>query len=310
MSRVLSATARAGVSSAGSTDCRVSDQVLRRRLIGRLGIALALLSLAPAAAGATAPPRLGTWEGKGSRGIAISFRLVRSGHLVVVAGGMTVTLPTSPPICPAGPRGAAAVHYKRVSYGGPGAPPLSIFHFRPRQVRLDVNDLEQPFLAPFTGTLRNRRTMVLTWPAPSHQPKGCGWPRRRLRWVVHRATRVRVATGPWTGTLSAVGGITGTVQVHVSAAGRVVDDFEEQETCPGSGAGGGGMGTNRAQEFIDRHGRFAGPIGPSAQVNGVVTGWRGRFAGSTLTGTVTSANRCPENDGRPLVAAFVAHPGP
>src|SRR3954453_12557335 len=105
-------------------------------------LALVLAAPAPAALPATAyavhPPKLGNWEGTGSRGIGISFRLGHSGGVITVLGGMTVSLPTSPVLCPAGPTTAAAVHYGRVSYGGPGSPPIPIFHYKPRQISLDV----------------------------------------------------------------------------------------------------------------------------------------------------------------------------
>jgi hypothetical protein len=118
--------------------------------VRRVALTLALVSVVsaspPAAALAVRPPRLGNWEGAGSRGTAIR-------------GGLTVTLPTSPVLCPAGPREAAALPFERVSYVGPGSPPIAVFHFRPRDVALDVYALGMP--ASFSGTLRDRRTMVL-----------------------------------------------------------------------------------------------------------------------------------------------------
>jgi hypothetical protein len=270
----------------------------------RLATAVLLLLAAafvPGAASATAPPRLGTWEGKGSRGVHVSFRLVHSGGRVAVANGMTITLPTSPVLCPAGPLTAAAVHYRRVTYTGPGSPPITIFHYRPRELAFDVFD--DGFGGAYTGRLRNRSTMVLTAPAPARQPRGCGWPRTKLRWVVHRARRVRVADGTWSGTLDNGG----TVELHVSAGGSIVDAFDAKVACSGAGPGPAGeVGSQDAEEFVDRRGSFAGPIGPQT-VNGVRTSWTGRFAGDTLTGTLVTWAPCGTPGGGPVEAAFTGH---
>lgn len=257
----------------------------------------------PGAASATAPPRLGTWEGKGSRGLQISFRLVRGGGHVAVANGMTLTLPTLPVLCPAGPLAAAAVHYRRVTYTGPGSPPIAVFHYRPRELAFDVYD--QGLSGVYSGRLRSRRTMVLTARAPARQPMGCGWPRKTLRWVVHRARRVRVADGTWIGTLDNGG----TVEVRVSAGGSVVDAFQAHVACPGAGPGSGpgeDIGSQKAEEFVDRRGNFAGPVGTET-VNGVRTMWKGRFVGGTLTGTVTTWAPCGAPGGGRLDAGFIAH---
>jgi hypothetical protein len=271
------------------------------RWIGLIALALLAPAFVPGAASATAPPRLGTWEGKGSRGLQISFRLVRSGGHVAVAGGMTVTLPTLPVLCPAGPLAALAVHHRRVTYSGPGSPPISIFHYGPRELSFDVYDDE--LSAVYTGRLRSRRTMVLTAPAPARQPPGCGWPRKKLRWVVHRAHRARVADGTWSGTLDNGG----TVEVHVGASGRMVDAFQAHVTCSGAGPGPSlDVGSQKADEFVDRVGSFAGPIGRET-VNGVQTRWNGRFAGDTLTGTITTWAPCGAPGTGRLDAAFTAH---
>ena len=271
------------------------------RRIGLIALALLAQALAAGAAYASAPPRLGTWEGKGSRGIQISFRLVRSGSRVAVANGMTVTLPTLPVLCPAGPLAAAAVHYRRVTYTGPGSPPIKIFHYGPRELAFDMYD--DGLSAVYTGRLRDRRTMVLTAPAPARQPAGCGWPRRKLRWIVHRARRARVADGTWSGTLDNGG----TLEVHVGTGGRIVDVFQAHVACPGMGPGPGvGVGSQKANEFVDLRGSFAGPIGRET-VNGVRTSWKGRFAGGTLTGTVTTWAPCGAPGTGRLNAGFSAH---
>lgn len=209
---------------------------MRRLATAVFGVLMlgAVLVGVPGAASATAPPRLGTWEGKGSRGVQISFRLVRRRGRVTVARGMTVTLPTLPVLCPAGPLTAAAVHYRLVTYSGPGSPPISIFHYGPRELTFDVYD--SGISAVYVGRLRNRHTMVLSAPAPARQPSGCGWPHKKLRWVVRRAHRVHVADGTWSGTLDSGG----TVDVHVSAGGSIVDAFQARVTCRGARIPAGG----------------------------------------------------------------------
>ena len=270
-----------------------------------MALTLALVSVASASPPATAlavrPPRLGNWEGVGSRGTAISFHLVRSGHRVVIGGGLTVTLPTSPVLCPAGPMEAAALHFKRVSYAGPGSPPIAIFHFRPRDVDLDVYDRGIP--VTFSGTLRDRRTMVLRTRGVAKQPRGCGWP-KRLRFVVHPKHRTPATPGTWSGTFTGAAGVIGTVSTHVSDDGHIVDDFSADLTCDGGPSTG--ASAPMAEEFIHPDGSFSGPLGPPSKVNGQPFGWMGRFSGDTLTGTFSTWNLC--TGGGPLLASFAAHP--
>jgi hypothetical protein len=250
-------------------------------------------------------PLTGNWEGSGSRGVAMSFRLGRVGRRIDVVGGLTVTMPTAPVLCPAGPRTAAAVFFAHPEYLGPGSPPISIFHFGARTVELQ--DLGGRVSGTWAGTLRNRQTMVLTAPGVTSQRRGCGWP-RRLRWVVRHVGRVHVANGSWTGTMSGPG-VSGTIHVHVTAHGHIVDAFLMQATCTAGGPAPPGADASGAEEFIDRHGRFAGPLGPNT-VNGVQTGWNGRFAGDTLTGTVTMFDQCARPPHGALVATFIAQPAP
>jgi hypothetical protein len=266
-------------------------------------LAAAALMTFAAPAGAVAPPLTGNWEGTGSRGVAMSFRLSRAGHRIDLTGGLTVTLPTLPVLCPAGPLAAAAVFYPRAGYSGPGSPPLSVFHFKPRDVDIQVLGPNQ--FGDWSGTLRNRRTMVLTTAGVTRQPAHCGWP-RRLRLVVRHAPRVDVTAGSWTGAFDGPE-VMGSVRLHVTAGGHIVDAFTAQASCTGGGPGPGGVGTTGAEEFIDSQGRFAGPLGRNV-VNGVATGWQGRFAGDTLTGAVTMYDQCARPPGGALVAAFVAHP--
>jgi hypothetical protein len=61
-------------------------------------------------------------------------------------------------------------------------------------------------------------------------------------------------------------------------------------------------------EFVHPNGTFAGPISVPTRIAGVRTGWQGRFAGPTITGTVTTRNNCGDSS-KPLIATFIAHPG-
>jgi hypothetical protein len=272
-----------------------------RRVAPVLALVLAVPAALPATAHAVRPPKLGNWEGTGSRGVAISFRLGRSGGRVDVLGGLTVSLPTSPVLCQAGPMTAAAVHYRQVGYGGPGSPPIPIFHYKPRQISLDVNDPGS--FTVFTGRLRDRHTMVVHLHGVDQQPKHCGWP-KRLRWIVHPRRRVPVKTGSWSGTISGADGIGGDVAVHVTSGGHVVDSFHARVDCPDRPDTG--ADSPNAEEFIHADGSFVGPLGRQV-INGQRLTWHGRFAADTLTGTLSTVNSCTDNQS-PLHVTFVAHP--
>ncbi len=196
---------------------------------------------------------------------------------------------------------AAALHFNQVSYTAPGSPPIAIFHFRPRDVDLDVYDRGIP--ATFSGTLRDRRTMVLRTRGVDEQPRGCGWP-KRLRFVVHPKRRTPVTAGTWSGTFTGDAGVTGTVSTHVSDDGHIVDDFSANLTCDGGPSTG--ASAPMAEELIDRDGSFSGPLGPPSRLNGQPFGWTGRFSGDTLTGTLSTWNLC--TGGGPLLASFAADP--
>jgi hypothetical protein len=271
---------------------------VHRRLL-LLPVLLALSASVPAAAGAAVVhPQVGNWEGAGSNGVAISFKLVRTHHRIAIAGGLTVTVPTSPVLCPAGALSVAAEYFKQVTYTGPGSAPDAISQPKARAVTIETD----PF-ASFAGKLRSSDTMVLTAPGPRAQPPGCGWP-RTLTWVVHRLARAPVSAASWTGTLTGPGGITGTVSAVVIDRGHVVDQFQTRAVCPdGIAASLGAPGG--AEEFVDRLGGFAGPIGPSI-LDGIASLWQGRFTGATLAGTLTRDNPC--SLGTPVTLTFSAHP--
>jgi hypothetical protein len=273
------------------------------RVAAAAGAALALGAGSATGGARVRPPLTGNWEGAGTRGVAMSFRLGRVGHRISVVGGITVTSPTAPVLCPAGPRAAAAIRYSRAEYLGPGSPPISIFRLGPRDVEIQVLGSGQ--FGDWAGKLRSRTKMVLTAPGPTRQPSGCGWP-RRLRWVVRHQRRVPVATGSWTGTFDGPE-VTGTVHVHVTAGGHIVDAFSAQPDCTAGGPSPPGVSASDAEEFIDRQGGFAGPLGPNT-VNGVDVAWNGRFADDTLTGAVTLFDECARPPHGALVANFVAHP--
>jgi hypothetical protein len=272
--------------------------VVRRRLL-RLALSFALAATMPATAvAAVVHPQLGNWEGAGSNGIAISFKLVRVHHRIAIGGGLTVTVPTTPVLCPAGALSAAAEYFKQVTYTGPGSAPDAVGGPNARAVAIQTD----PF-ASFAGRLRSSDTMVLSAPGPKTEVPGCGWP-RTLSWIVHRQSRAPVSASSWTGTLTGPGGITGAVSAVVIDHGHIVDQFQTRTVCPGGiaaslGAPGG------AEEFIDRLGRFAGPVGPSI-LDGIGSLWQGRFSAATLTGTLTRDNPCAP--GTPVTLTFTAHP--
>jgi hypothetical protein len=122
-----------------------------------------------------------------------------------------------------------------------------------------------------------------------------------LRFVAHATHRAPVATGPWSGTLTAPGGVTGRVQIHVTDQGRIVDSFAVTESCSFAWS-------QNYPEFVDPNGTFTGPISVPTRLAGVRTGWQGRFAGPTVTGTVTTPNNCGDST-KPLIATFIAHRG-
>jgi hypothetical protein len=276
-----------------------------RRATLVLALVLAAPAAAPSAAHAVRPPRLGSWEGHGSHGLSMSFRLVRHGRYIDVGrGGFTVSTPTFNALCPAGPENAAAQHWDHASYGGPSSyPVLPIFHYGPRDVSFDINDPGS--FASFSGKLRNRHTMVLKEPYTGHQPRGCGWP-RTLRWVVHPRHRAQIADGTWTGTTSGQNGLAGSVAVTVVGSGHVVDDFRAVWRCGDGGGPGSGVTAPMAEEFIHADGTFSGPLGAS-RVNGEAQRWTGRFAGATLNGTLHTWNVCTGQG--PLDVSFTAAPG-
>lgn len=272
-----------------------------RRPLLLLAVLLGLSATLPAVAGAAVVhPQVGNWEGAGSNGVAITFKLVRMHHRIAIAGGLTVTVPTSPVLCPAGPLSAAAEYFKQVTYTGPGSAPDALSAPNARAVTIETN----PF-ASFAGKLRSSDTMLLTAPGPMAQPPGCGWP-RMLTWVVHRLPRAPVSAASWTGRLTGPGAITGTVSAVVIDRGHVVDQFQTRAVCPdGIAASLGAPGG--AEEFVDRLGRFAGPIGPSI-LDGISSMWQGSFTGATLAGTLTRDNPCLP--GTPVTLTFTAHPAP
>lgn len=256
----------------------------------------------PVATVAVAAPRLGNWEGTGSKGVRISFRLVRSGKIIGLAGDhFTWTLPTQPALCPPGPHAEAAVDVPGAGYTGPGAPPLPVFHYKPRHMELEA-------LQSFTtvdGTLRNRRTMVLHTDGPPSQPRGCGWP-KHLKYVVHPRPRPRVADGQWTGTLSGPSSATGTVTADVQDGGHILDFLGLSISCPNQSPAD--TSYPGAEVFVRPNGSFVGPVGLSTTVNGVHEHWRGRFSAGTLRGALHTVDVCGD-DLSPATLSFTAQHG-
>jgi hypothetical protein len=55
-----------------------------------------------------------------------------------------------------------------------------------------------PFKPQWDGQLLGPRKATLSTPAPTNEPKCCGWPTRRLTWRLAPAKRVPVKPGVWT----------------------------------------------------------------------------------------------------------------
>jgi hypothetical protein len=255
-------------------------------------LALAVLPLClPASVEATSigPPALGSWEGRGPQGLALSFELRR------VAGAIRAeALAVSVPIgCPARARNTIAVAGTNAVYAGKAGT---------IRVTLDAPqypvDLQGPLLSP-------RRT-VLTMAAPSGRARAC-WP-RALRFDVAPARRVPVADGEWTGTVKGAHGMSGTIQLRVAGRGRAITSFSFAVNCPGVPAASRPtyrFGPDVNGQFVAASGTFSGPAAALA-TPGLRLVWHGRFAPGRVSGTVSRFGD-PCNLGV-ASASFVARP--
>jgi hypothetical protein len=252
--------------------------------IGLVSAVAAVSSGAGAVAATTgAIPRPGDWEGMGPRGLPISFELVRRhGHLVATA--LAAGYPAS---CPAVKRDAAAVPLVNPAYAGPGSGAVPVGAQAalsgriPRSARLAI--LRGHFSSVGTGTFS----------VPIRKKLGCGWPGRTVTWIVHRATRVRIGDGTWTGPLTSPGLINGNVRLVVGARGRAIDSFTSFFTCiTDTQQGNTNFRAVPAFEFIRPGGSFYSPLN-GGLVRGHRTTWSGKFSpAGGLSGTLTIFDDC------------------
>jgi hypothetical protein len=264
----------------------------RRICIGGL-VVLAVLASETLAASAHRPapraPVLGDWEGVGPEGLPLSFSLARLGGAVSIRN-LTVG---DPLFCPGRLAPTDAIGYPSAIYIGPGAPPRVRINWRPNQIVIRVG-MGAPFSPEWDGQLLGPHQATLSEPAPTNEPRGCGWRSKRLTWRVAPARRMPVTAGDWTGTVSVPGG-SGTVSVKVAPSGRIVELFRVAIQCE-SGGGHFEVGPSTVGEFVSADGTFEDANRPAA--------FQGRFGpGDTLTGTLSFSGCGPSG------FAFVAHPG-
>ena len=275
-----------------------------RRLPGsRVLVVSALLAFLPCATAAESRtllrPVLGDWEGVGPHGLPLSFALSSERTFVhgrrvqeVVMRNLVIAYPTA---CLRARESRQAFAYPRVEYTGPGAPPVT-FHFkRPDQFQLTLlgaPGFKVGIPVILQGRLLGARSGVLFQPQLQHPTdRSCGWPMKTFTWRLHPGKRRKVADGTWKGTVAAPGGVTGAVSATVGADGRTVDRFQIDHTCTDGTTStlkfspALFVATKPTSEFISSSGAIRG-WGPN--VNGVQTGWRGRFGSDgMLRGTFT-----------------------
>jgi len=244
---------------------------------------LALVVLSPAGASRRVPrPALGDWEGVGPHGLPLTFVLAKKGRKIVIRN-LAVGFPVN---CPKQPTPTVAIAFKVATYGGPGAPPrVRLPGWKPNDITIFATNPHQ-FPLEIDGRLISHTRAVLSTGLAPNVPKNCGWPKKRVTWNVRPRHRTPVAAGNWTGTATVPGG-TGTVEVQVTAAGRIVNLVVVTIDCTsGEGLGGGGFGSGPpAEEFVASNGAFGG-WGSGAH-------WKGVFgANGVLTGTFTATDYC------------------
>jgi hypothetical protein len=257
----------------------LTGRATRHRRAAWLGALLALGAVAatPVMASththAALAPALGDWEGTAPHGLPFSFSLTR------VRGRITISDLTvgDALYCPGRLAPTNAYAYMRATYIGPGALPVVRINWAADELLIRV-DQRTPFEPQWDGRLLGPRRATLSSPAPPNEPRGCGWPTKRLTWRLAPAKRLAVKPGAWTGTVTIPGG-SGTVSLTVGPSGRIVQVFHADIQCPTGGGGGYGVDPGKVGEFIAADGSFA-----DANLPG---GFSGRFApGGRLTGTV------------------------
>ena len=261
----------------------------------RSSLALTILALvallAPAAASVVPRPVLGDWEGVGPHGLPLSFVLAKP-HKRVVIRNLVIGFPVA---CSSKPAPWVVEGFDS-SYAGPGAPfRIRYRGWTPRDIEITAF-IRGQFPLIVYGRLKTRRHAAVSMHVSPQQPKNCGWPRKLLTWRVRPRKRVAVPNGTWTGPLTLPEG-TGTVTVKVKTAGRIVDLFKVDVTCPGPGGGGIQAGPP-AGEFVAANGSFKGAA--------LSDHWQGRFAADgVLTGTFVSPDSCGQVG--QVTGTFTAH---
>ena len=248
---------------------------IRSRQIPVCAIGLVLAALVPASAGGRSirPPVVGDWEGKGTDGLQLSFQLAHVGSRIR-AQALALTLPVG---CPATVRDTVAVAGTRPVYAGPHAAPPGLSHpllARPGTIGLSLSG--QPFPLFLEGPLVSPRRMRLSIQGPSGKNVAC-WP-RTLRFNVQPATRIAVADGRWSGTLTGATGVTGTIRLTVAGRGRAITTFAFNLNCNSSiGSGSFSYGPDNNGQFIAANGTFSGPAAHSA-APALRIAWNGQFS--------------------------------
>jgi hypothetical protein len=237
-----------------------------------------------------ASPALGSWEGKGPHGLALSFEL-RGAAGRVRAEALAVTLPVG---CPATARNTIAVAGTKTVYTGKADTIRVTLDARQYPV-----DLEGPLLSP--------RRAVLTMAAPVGPPRAC-WP-PALRFTVAPARRVPVADGEWAGTVRSARGLSGRIHFRVAGQGRAITSFSFAVNCPGAPASSRPnyrFGPDVNGQFIAASGAFSGPAAPLV-TPGLRLVWHGRFAVGEVSGTLARFGD-PCKLGGAQSASFIARP--
>ncbi len=270
--------------------------------IGALALIAVMVLAAPARARALRAPATGDWEGRGPHGLALSFELSRT-RRGIRADAFTLMRPFG---CPATVRSAAASSVARPGYAGPGAaPPALQVPVLARPGTIDISGLlpGSPFPLEVEGALHGPARAVLSTPRPNFKHNAC-WP-RTLRFSARRSHRAAVADGHWTGTLTGTNGATVSVQIDVTARGRMVSSFGFALSCPGDDPASTepsfSVGPDVNGRFIAANGAFTGALGPTSPVV-----WHGRFAAGVLTGTISDLGGPCGQDPGALTAVFTA----
>src|SRR5919197_3086493 len=183
-------------------------------MMGRAWIlAAAVAAFLPATVEARAirPPAVGSWEGNGPHGLALSFQLARRGSRLR-ATALAVMVPVG---CPPTVRQTVTLAGTNPVYAGPRAAPPGLSRpllSKPGTIGLTFTAAR--FVVDLEGPLLNPRRAVLTMSAPTGANVAC-WP-HTLRFTTRPAARTAVPDGAWTGSLTSTNGVTGAIRLVVA----------------------------------------------------------------------------------------------